>query len=195
MSEQEPKTRMSMNEMAYKVSKGNKVAGVIIAICMIVLGILLVIRPVFMGAIIAYIATIGFVIYGIYQIISYARTEAGFRNGWTLANGIIFAVLGVLMLFSGPLATMEMFVFVLAFLALFGGINQIASYSSIKKSGAPGAGWVMASGIINLVLGVMLIVMPLAAIWAADILIGFYLIVGGIAFFAEVMSGHQGRKA
>ncbi|MDL2238259.1 DUF308 domain-containing protein [Christensenellaceae bacterium OttesenSCG-928-K19] len=186
--------RMNMNTAVRNMGRGNKTGGIIIAICMIVLGILLWIRPLVMGAVLAYIATIGFVLYGIFQIVVYVRTESEYRNGWTLANGIIFIALGVLMLFSGPLATMEMFVFVLAFLALFGGINQITSYSALKKAGEPGAGWVLASGIINIILGIMLIVMPLLSVWMIDVFLGVYLLIGGVAFLIEVLSGQYGRK-
>ncbi len=193
--DEQPMTRrMSMNDVAKRVTGGNKVAGIIVAICMIVLGVLFFIWPGRTEIIGMYIASVGFIIYGVYQIIVYARTESGSRNGWTLANGIIFAILGVLLLLGGPLDMAYTFVFLLAFLAIFAGITQISSYGAVKKSGAPGAGWVLASGIINLILGIFFMIAPFAAAWAIAFILGIYLIVGGIALFAESASGHHGEK-
>lgn len=187
-------TDANANSTFSRFTTGSKTAGIIVSICMIILGVLAVVWPVTTGGVIAYVAAIGFVIYGIYEIVLYAQTESGHRDGWVLASGIIFALLGVLLLFSGPLVALETFVFILAFLAMLGGIMEIASYSSLKQAGMEGAGWVLASGIINLILGVMLLILPFAATWMVAFLIGLYLIMGGIALFAWVMSGHAGRR-
>ena len=195
MSENQEPRRSSLNDMAQKVTKGNKVAGIIIAICMVVLGVLFIWRPLGTELITIYFAIIGFIIYGIYQIIVYVRTPSISRDGWKLANGIIFIILGVLILFLDAAAKMEMFAFLLGFLAIFGGITQISSYGAIKKSGQPGAGWVMASGIINLILGVFFLMIPFVASSILGIILGIYLIVGGIALFAEAASGHPSARA
>lgn len=195
--QEQPKygARMSINDAAKKMTRGNKVAGIIVAICMVVLGVLYIAWPIRTDIFVMYIATVGFVIYGVFQVIAYAKTESGLRNGWTLASGIIFTVLGFLLLFGGPLDMAYTFVFLMAFLALFGGITQISSYAALKKNGQPGAGWVLASGIINLVLGIFFMIAPFATAWAIAFVIGIYLIVGGIALFAESASGNMGRKA
>lgn len=191
-NDKEPKSRMTMNDMAKKVTRGNKTAGIIVAICMIVLGVLFFIMPVGTGFVVEYFATIGFIIYGIYQIIMYARTPSALKNGWTLANGIIFVVLGVIILLSGPIDMLFTFAFLLGFLAIFGGINQITSYVAVR--GQKGAGWLLASGIINLVMGAFFLFAPFIATVALAYVLGIYLIVGGIAFFAESASGHGGRR-
>jgi uncharacterized membrane protein HdeD (DUF308 family) len=181
--------RMNMDDAIRKTSNGNKALGVIIAIVMAGFGILLFIWPIRTDVMFAYIATVGFVIYGLYQIIAYARAEA--RNRLTLASGIIFMIFGILLLFSGELATLEAFIFVLAFLALIGGINRIVSYGALQKMGRPDAGGILAGGIINLILGILFIIMPLASIWMIDVFIGAYLLIGGIALLIEVLSGRR----
>ena len=136
------------------------------------------------------IATIGFVVYGVYQIIVYARTPRDYKNGWTLANGIIFTILGLLILWDTPQNMFLTFSFLLGFLALFGGITQCSNYGIIRQAGEPGAGWVLASGIINIIMGIFFLLTPIAATWAMAYVLGIYLIVGGIALFAEAASGH-----
>ena len=182
------------------ITKGNKAAGIVIAICMVIIGILIFMAPVLAGLGIAYLVTIGFIIYGIFGIVAYMRTPSDYRNGWTLANGIIFALLGILILaeaLGGQLGRINMistFSFIIGFFALFGGITQISSYGAFKKENISGAGWILASGIINLILGIMVICAPIAGWFTMEWVFAIYLIVGGIALFAEACSGKLACK-
>jgi uncharacterized membrane protein HdeD (DUF308 family) len=191
----EKQTRMNMNDLTRKITRGNKIAGIITGILMVVLGILFFAMPIRTGYVVAIIATVGFIFYGLYQIVGYVRTPSEVRNGWNLANGIIFMLVGVMILLSSVTGVIITFAFLLGFLALSGGINQISAYGVFKKEGEPGCGWMLASGIINIILGVFLIMTPFAATLVVDYVLGIYLIVGGIALFAEAASGKAGRKA
>ncbi len=198
--DEQPKSRMNLNNMAKTMAGGNKTAGIIIAICMIIIGVLILMAPLIAGLGIAYLITVGFIIYGVFQVIVYAKTAAEYRNGWTLANGIIFALLGILILAQalgtqfGALNMLSLFSFFIGFFALFGGITQISSYGAFKKAGEPGAGWILASGIINLVLGILIICAPIAGWFTIEWVFAFYLIIGGIALFAEACSGKLACK-
>lgn len=185
----------SLTSEAQRIARGNKALGIIVAICMIVFGILFMLRPVVTEVVAMVFATIGFIIYGIYQIIVYIRTPHDYKNGWTLANGIIFTILGFLILAEGPGDMFMTFAFLLGFLALYEGIMQCAVYSTLHKAGEPGAGWVLASGIINIVLSCFLIIWPFVSTTALAMVCGIYLTVGGVALFAEACSGHYGMKA
>lgn len=108
-------------------------------------------------------------------------------------------MLGVLILIdsfgiTGKVAMIETFAFIIGFFALFGGITQISSYGVFKKSGEPGSGWILASGIINLILGILIIIAPFAGVLTINIIFGIYLVIGGIALFAEACSGKLARK-
>lgn len=188
-------TRTGMNDMIEKVTKGHKTLGIIVAIAMIVLGIVIMVMPVKSAIVVMYLATIGFIVFGIHQIVVYARTPHELKNGWNLANGIIFIVLGVLILLSSTASMAVTFAFLLGFIALFSGITQISSFGVYKKAGDPAAGWILTSGIINLLLGIFFIFTPFVATLAIWFVFAFYLIVGGIALFAEAASGHHGHKA
>ncbi len=199
-NEEPPKSRMNLNDAARKMTGGHKTAGIIIAVCMIVIGMLIFAAPLIVGLGIGYLVTIGFIVYGIFQIIAYVRTHADYRNGWTIANGIIFTLLGTLILVQAlgtPLGNLNMlstFSFIIGFFALFGGITQLSSYGAFKKAGEPGAGWILASGIINLILGILIICAPIAGWFTIEWIFAIYLIVGGIALFAEACSGKLAHK-
>ena len=194
-NEEPPKSRMSLNNIARQATGGNKTAGAVIAICMDAIGILIFAAPYAMGIGIGYFVTAGFIVYGIFEIIAYVRTPADYRNGWTLANGIIFTLIGVLILVEalgspiGKLNMLSTFSFIIGFFALFGGITQVSSYGAFKSAGEPGAGWVLASGIINLILGILIICAPITGWFTIQWIFAIYLIIGGVALFAEALSG------
>ncbi len=198
--EQNSDQRGKINNAVHTMAGGNKTAGIIIAICMVVLGVLVFAAPLIVGLGMAYIVTIGFIIYGVFNIVSYARTPSEQRNGWALANGIIFTLVGILILAEalgskfGQLSMLSTFSFLIGFFALFSGINQIATYGVLKKAGEAKAGWVLASGIINLILGIMIICAPIMGWFTIEMVFAIYLIVGGIALFAEACSGKLARK-
>ena len=75
-NEEPPKSRMSLNNIARQATGGNKTAGAVIAICMVVIGILIFAAPYAMGIGIGYFVTAGFIVYGIFEIIAYVRTPA-----------------------------------------------------------------------------------------------------------------------
>lgn len=199
-NEQRTTRRSGMNGMARKMTGGNKTAGIVIAICMVALGILIFCAPLIMGLGIAYLVTIGFAAYGIFEIIAYVRTPADYRNGWTVANGIIFTLLGIMILVEalggqyGQINMISTFSFIIGFFALFGGITQVSSYGAFKKAGEPGAGWILTSGIINLVLGILIICAPIAGWFTMEWIFAIYLIAGGVALFAEACSGKLAHK-
>ena len=99
-------------------------------------------------------------------------------------------LLGVLLIFSDPLSRASTLAFMLAFISLSTGMNQIAASSVMKKQGAAGTGWLLASGIINIFLSIFLIFNPFVMLLGFGIIAGVYLIFGGIALFAESMSSH-----
>jgi len=188
------RSRASVNEVVTEVTKGRKVPGIIIAIIMVVLGVLLLVRPLGTEIFLMYIATAGFVIYGIFEIITYFQTPADYRNGWGLASGILYVIVGLLILFSSTVSMAYTYAFLIGFLTMFAGINRISQSMVIKKSGMPGWGWVLTSGILNLILSIFFILAPFVMAWVLAYVLALYLIVGGIALFAEACSGHLGRR-
>ena len=140
---EQPQSRMTLNNVAKKMSGGNKTAGIVIAICMVVLGILIFVAPIIMGLGFAYIVTIGFIVYGVFQIIAYVRTPSDYRNGWTLANGIIFTLLGILILVEalgskfGQYNMISTFAFIIGFLHYSAVLRKFRLMAHSKNPGNP----------------------------------------------------------
>lgn len=167
-------------------AKMGKPMGIIVSIVMVLLGIGVFMAPQFFASIMLWIFVVGVFVYGIYLVFDYARSEV--KNGWNLTTGIMAIILGLLLLFAPTLAQAQTFAFVLGFMVLFTGINQIASSSMIRRQGGDSTGWLTASGIINIILGFFFLFNPYVMLYAFYIIAGIYLIIGGIALFASSMS-------
>jgi uncharacterized membrane protein HdeD (DUF308 family) len=97
-------------------------------------------------------------------------------RGWQIACGvllIVFGFLAVLMPAVAALATAIVFSWVLI---LSGGF-EIAYAFQTRAQG--GFGWKLASGLLTLVLGAALLVMPLAGVASLALLVGGFLLVSG----------------
>lgn len=187
MSEEKKGMPFDLAGYANKVTKGNKIAGIIIAIAMIVLGILMFMRPILTSAVLEKIAVGGFLAYGVYQVIMYFKAPAAAKNGWTLASGIMWLAIGLLMLFANAAVTIETFAFIFAFIAMSTGITRISVANDVKKAGGP-SGWILASGIINLILAVFFLITPFAVTGLLGLIAGIYLVIAGIVLLADSAS-------
>ncbi len=176
----------------------NKKTGIIISIIMVALGLFAFIDPFSLGVGLAYVVTIGLGIYGVSNIVTYFKTEPDSRNGWTLANGIILTVLAVLMLWTalgkdyGSIQMLSTLSFAIGFFTLIAGIDQIQAFNVLRKAEVPGSGLMLASGIMNLFLTLLILINPLFGWFGLSVIWGLYLTVSGIIIFAESCTGKRG---
>ena len=188
------KMEKTFDDVTQKVTGGSKAGAIVIAVIMIILGLLFIAWPFGTGLLMMAVATVGFVIFGIYKIVSYISAKGDERKGWDLASGIIFAIIGLLIMVETPAGMMVTFAFVLGFIAISGGINSIVVSSEIRKAGEKGGGWVMTSGIINLIIGGFFLFAPFGTWLVFDYVLGIFLMVAGAAFLIESLSGGGKNK-
>ena len=74
------------------------------------------------------------------------------------------------------------------------GISQFFLFSEMREAGTEGAGWVLAGGVLNAFLGIVILTNPLVSWFAISTVWGIYFSVSGIALVAESLSGHRGRR-
>lgn len=175
-----------MNTDVSSMAKGSKTVGIVVSILMVLLGIGVFMAPQFFVSMMVWLFIIGLMIYGVYLVYEYAVSEV--KNGWSLTTGIIAIILGFMLIFSPALIEAMTFAFILAFMVLFTGINQVSAASLIKRSGGSGTVWLTASGVINIILGFFFLFNPYVFLLAFTVIAGIYLIVGGIALFATSMT-------
>lgn len=163
--------------------KSMRIWGFIASIFMIVIGVLCMIYPVQTTYFIEILASVALLLFGIWEVVRYTQRSWFLRTGVSLASGILNIILA-LMLLSSPAEDMLLsfgFLFGLDLLML--GFEQVTTTGRLHMIGIADTGWLTASGVINIIVGMMLLIMPMASIAAVSVLLAIYLIFGGISLF------------
>ena len=173
----------------------NRKTGIVASIVLAVLGLLTFFTPISVGVGMAYLLTAGLMVYGISQTVAFFRAPKKARSGWSLVNGIMLLLFSGFTLWSGlsgVYGTLQMIAslsYVAGFLTIAAGISQISTFFALQR--ASGSGWIMASGILNLLLSLVILANPVVSWFTLTSVWGIYLTVSGIALFAESLSGRR----
>ena len=123
-----------------------------------------------------------FLVSGIFDIISYIRfrKQADF-SGWMLAYGILDIIVGALFLIY-PVAFAAVIPWVIGFYFVAFGIFETYGAIKLKGAGVKMWGWILVSGIIGLLCGVLFFIMPASFVIFMAVFVvtrGITLIVNG----------------
>ena len=150
-------------------------------IVLVILGLLAILVP----AIASLAATVLFgwilLLSGAMGLMATIRARHGPGFWWSLLSAITGIATGALLLGLPALGTLSLTAVLSAFL-LVEGLASIL-YALEHRKGISGRwGWMLASGLVDLVLGVILLAgLPGTAVWALGLLVGINLLVGGWA--------------
>ena len=106
------------------------------------------------------------------------KTNAALGRGWLMAWGVLLIVAGVLALLMPAVAALATALF-FAWLLILGGVFEIAY--AIQTRAHRGFGWKLFSGLLTLAVGIAILVMPVAGVVSLALLVGSFLLLGGIA--------------
>ena len=150
-------------------------------ILLIVLGTLAVLVP----AVASVAATIVFgwilLLSGVVGLIATLRARQAPGFGWSLLSAILGIAAGLILLLMPLQGALSLTAVLIAFLFAEGVVSIL--YAFEHRKGSSGRwGWMLASGIVDLVLGLILLAgLPGTAVWALGLLIGVNMIFGGWA--------------
>ena len=105
------------------------------------------------------------------------QAAAAPSTGWQIAWGVLLIISGILAVLMPGIAALAT-ALVFAWLLIFGGGCEIAY--AIQTRDKDGFGWKLASGILTLVLGIAILVLPLAGAASLALLVGAFLFASGI---------------
>lgn len=165
--------------------KKYRTASICSGIIMLILGIVGIIWPIQSAAAVAYIMAIALVAFGIVKIVGYTKTPAYLRLGLGVVDGILDILLGVMMMFSGTDAMLYTLSFFFAFELIATGIEHLAFGNRIQFFGFAPAGNFTISGIIDLIVGTLLLFMPGASLLTMGVIAIFFLITKGILLIID----------
>jgi uncharacterized membrane protein HdeD (DUF308 family) len=116
---------------------------------------------------------------GIFTLVAAVNYKAGAgQRAWLFVRGILGIIVGIVTFFW-PAITELALVLLIGAWALVTGIMELNfAFRSVRETGAK---WLFAvSGILSIILGILLLVRPIAAIIAVIWIIGAYAVIAGI---------------
>ena len=116
---------------------------------------------------------------GIFTLVAAVNYKAGAgQRTWLFARGILGIIVGIVTFFW-PAITELALVLLIGAWALVTGIMELNfAFRSVRETGSK---WLFAvSGILSIILGILLLVRPIAAIIAVIWIIGAYAVIAGI---------------
>ena len=144
------------------------------AIAFIVLGVFAVMEPAVASLGVALLVGWLFVFGGIAHLITAFKGGGAKHVIWQILIAIVYTIGGV---------------YLLASVLFIAGVLEIAAYFQIASA----SGWLLANGIVTLVLGGLIwFQWPSSSVWAIGLLVGVNLLMTG---FTRLMLGSAGRRA
>lgn len=163
---------------------------ILLAVALILVGMGSAVAPFGLYELIQTLVSVALVVGGVGQVISYARTPELFRSATMLVMGVLNALLGVLLFVLPAYLTAGTIVFLLAFLFIIAGAERITTARHLRYFGVEGTGLATATGVLNIVAGVVFLLMPAFSSLAFSYVLAAYLVVGGVSLLAEALTMH-----
>lgn len=171
--------------------KKMRAAYIIIAAFLLIAGILTAIFPVGIFTVIQYFAAVAVIAVGIYHFVAFASMTYYFRDYMLLLSGILNVLIGI-MLFVMPVAlTVQVITFLLAFLLIFSGAEKLTLASRLRYFRIPHTGSATFSGVLNIILAVVFLLLPFVSALALNYILAAYLVITGIALLIEAAGMHK----
>ena len=101
---------------------------------------------------------------------------------WLVISGVISLILGVVVI-AYPTATLATLAIILGIGILATGVLQLASYFSYKEA-LKNPGWTLVAGILDIVIGLLLLFNPVATTLTIPFIIGFWALFASITRIA-----------
>ncbi|QQE10037.1 HdeD family acid-resistance protein [Planctomycetota bacterium] len=117
------------------------------------------------------------IVSGILQFAHAFATQQGGHKAWQIVIGILGLIAGFLLVFE-PIQGAYAVTLVLAFYFIFIGVARLSASSKLKAHQR--IGWIIASGIIDILLAILIIIFwPSDALWVPGLIVGIELIFSG----------------
>lgn len=155
---------------------------------MVLAGILCLLFPNGIFLALQWIAAFGFVLYGIYHIVAYFCMPYYFRDPLLLILGILCLLSGVMLCGMPLYVTVTTLTFLLGMFLLLAGAEKLSRARRLRYFQLMNTMPITVSGVVNIVMACLFLLLPSASAVALNTLLAVYLIVSGIAQIVEAIS-------
>ncbi len=150
-----------------------------LGIAMAVLGIVSIMAPVVAGSAVVIVIGTVMLVAGVAQLLNGLRSEAWSEKILATVMGVISILAGILVI-GHPLLGLGFLTLLLVGYFIAEGVFKILV--ALRHRPADGWGWLLASGVVSLLLGVMILNQwPISGTWAVGVLVGVNLLGTGMA--------------
>jgi uncharacterized membrane protein HdeD (DUF308 family) len=191
MSSTSPSDGSALTEILKKTAHDHWRMFVVEGIALLVLGTAAIVLPPVAGIATTIILGWLFLVGGIIGLISTfsARHAPGFA--WSLLSALVAVIAGGVLLWN-PLQGLVTLTYVLIAFFIVDGVLIIALAVTHRRALSGRWEWMLANGIIDLVLAVVIIAgLPGALFWALGLLVGIDLLFGGAAMIAMALAARK----
>jgi uncharacterized membrane protein HdeD (DUF308 family) len=132
-----------------------------------------------------------FLISGVFGLVSsfWMRQAPGFW--WSLLSAVLAIAVGVALIAS-PIAGVLSLTYLLIAFFIVEGVASVMYAIEHRRELTGGWGWMLASGIVTLALGAIILAgLPGSAAWAIGLIVGIDMVFGGSALIAIALSARQ----
>lgn len=160
-------------------------------ILLVVLGLLAILVPQIASLAVTILLGWLFLISGVFGLAAsfYARQAPGFW--WSLLSAVLALVVGLALL-AAPIAGVLSLTYVLIAFFFLEGVASIMYAIEHRRELTGGWMWMLASGIVTLALGVIILAgLPGSAAWALGLLVGIDMVFGGSALMAVAFAARS----
>jgi uncharacterized membrane protein HdeD (DUF308 family) len=110
---------------------------------------------------------------------------------WSIASGVLGVVVGLLLLASPVRGALSLTLVLVAFFIIEGVVSIMFALDH-KRELSGQWGWMLASGIVDLILALMIFAgLPSTAAWAIGLLVGINLVFGGVALISMALHARE----
>ena len=171
--------------------KKMRTAYFIMATVLLLAGVLTAVFPVGIFAVIQYFAALAVIIIGIYHFVAFASMTDYFKDYMLLLSGILNVLIGVMLFVMPVTLTVQVITFMLAFLLIFSGAEKLSMASRLRYFRIPHTGSLTFSGILNIILAVIFLLLPFVSALALNYILADYLLLTGAALLVEAIGMHK----
>jgi uncharacterized membrane protein HdeD (DUF308 family) len=178
-SGESPDREAKMSEAPTSVLKRASGWSILWAFVLILFGVVALVLP--WATSLGVVMIVGWLVFfsGVVQVLHAFRSKGIGSILWKLFVAALYLAVGIYFL-THPIQSVAAIALVLAIFFFAEGITDIATYFASRK--LSGAGWILADGIVTLLLGVMIWAhWPSGSLWVLGTLVGISMIMTGMA--------------
>lgn len=164
----------------------------ITGVLLIAFGIVLLVWPASTLKVLAYLVGILALVIGTVEtIVAFVQLARKEKMAFLLARGLISILIGILLLAKTGF-TLTLVVVLIAVWSIIAGVIELMG--GLEMPAKSGRGWVAAAGVLNIILGILLLALPLETVYAIIVVLSIFLFVGGILRFVMAFSARKLQK-